>query len=298
MEFISQCPLCASSQFVPFLDSKDYFLSKENFSIVSCTHCGFRFTNPRPGREEIIKYYESTDYISHDSIQKNFLAFLYRKVRNLAIKKKIKLIKKYTNGPNILDIGCGTGEFLKACAENGFHAHGIEPNDKARTFAKNNHKLDVGTEEDIKNLKNNSYDLITMWHVLEHVHDLAGRMTQLRYLIKDSGVVIIAIPNSNSHDAEIYKEYWAAYDLPRHISHFTKESMNYLAEKNGFLIREIFPLKLDAYYISLLSEKNKNGKQNYFRAAYFGMKSNYYARKNKNNYSSLIFVLKCAKNAI
>jgi 2-polyprenyl-3-methyl-5-hydroxy-6-metoxy-1,4-benzoquinol methylase len=251
-----------------------------------------KFVNPRPDAGEIGKYYESPDYVSHDADKKNRLNFLYRIVRNVSIKNKFKLVEKYGGTKKLLDIGCGTGEFIFYCKKNGFDVKGIEPGEKPRTFAQKEYKLDVYQETYLNQLTIPEFDVITLWHVLEHVHPLHDRLEKIVEIMKPDGTLIIAVPNCDSWDAHYYGKYWAAYDLPRHLYHFSQETMKTLAQKHTLKIDRIIAMKLDAFYISLLSEKYVNGKQNYIRAIINGVRSNNFARRNKKNYSSLIYLLK------
>jgi 2-polyprenyl-3-methyl-5-hydroxy-6-metoxy-1,4-benzoquinol methylase len=296
MEKLSFCPVCGKLNFSPFLQSSDFFLTKEEYMIVSCNSCGMKFVNPRPDASEIGKYYESPDYVSHDAGKKNGLNFLYRLIRNISIKKKHKLVKEHAKGKKLLDIGCGTGEFIFFCKQNGFNVKGIEPGEKPRSFARTEYKLDVYEEAYLSQLVLQEFDVITLWHVLEHVHLLYERMKKIVEIMNPDGTLIIAVPNCDSWDAHYYGKFWAAYDLPRHLYHFSQETMKILAQKHTLKIERIIPMKLDAFYISLLSEKYATGKQNYFRAVINGFRSNCFARRNKKNYSSLIYVLKKEKS--
>jgi SAM-dependent methyltransferase len=179
--------------------------------------------------------------------------------------------------------------------EKGFETTGIEPNEKARRFGSKNFRLTIFDEPKLDDFSPATFDVISMWHVLEHVHLLNERMQRINQLLKPGGTLIIGVPDSDSWDASKYKEFWAAYDLPRHLYHFTYDSLKKLAYKNGFSVNTIIPLKFDAFYISLLSEKYISGKQNFFSAFTKGIRSNIYARKNENNYSSLIYICKIAQ---
>ncbi|MGA2822114.1 MAG: class I SAM-dependent methyltransferase [Bacteroidales bacterium] len=295
MEKLISCPVCGKSNFTPFLQSSDFFLTKEEYTIVICNSCGMKFINPRPEANEISKYYESPDYISHDAGKKSGLNFLYKQVRNFLIKKKYRLVKEYSKGKKLLDIGCGTGEFIFFCKKNGFDVTGIEPGEIPRFFAQTEYKLDIHEEAYLDNLSHPEFDVITLWHVLEHVHLLHERMNKIVEIMKPDGTLIIAVPNSNSWDARYYGKFWAAYDLPRHLYHFSRGTLQILAQDHALQIDKIIPMKFDAFYISLLSEKYAKEKKNYFKAVINGIRSNKFAKKNDKNYSSLIFVLKKAK---
>tara|TARA_B110000503_G_scaffold143675_1_gene246897 strand:+ start:9623 stop:10477 length:855 start_codon:yes stop_codon:yes gene_type:complete len=283
--------------FNKFLICKDNTGSDKSFTVVKCAACDFAFTNPIPLESEIGKYYESDEYISHSNTSKGLVNFLYQKVRNNTLDQKVNLLKKLSTGNKLLDIGCGTGEFLGRSKQHGFKVEGIEPSESAKQQAVTNFSLSVNGEEHLKTLKSSSYDYITMWHVLEHVYHLNDRMAELRRLIKDDGHIIIAVPNLKSLDALKYKEHWAAYDVPRHLYHFSERDIKALATKHGLTVSQTLPMKFDSYYVSLLSEKYKNGKQKLISAFFAGLKSNTTA-PSKGGFSSQIYVIKTAKQAI
>jgi 2-polyprenyl-3-methyl-5-hydroxy-6-metoxy-1,4-benzoquinol methylase len=295
MENITKCFVCGGSEFQPFIACKDYTVSKSEFNIISCKNCGFKFTNPRPDVNEIGKYYESDDYISHSDSGKGIVNSLYKLVRNYTINKKVKLVDNFTKDKTILDIGCGTGAFLNACKKSGWITNGIEPSENARKFAQKNYNLEINPENGIPKLSDNSFSIITMWHVLEHVHSLNERIEDLNRLLKDDGTILIAVPNCNSYDADYYKEFWAAYDLPRHLYHFTHDSMEKLLKKHKLKIAKKFPMVFDSYYVSLLSEKYKSGETNLLKAILIGFRSNLRAKRDINTFSSIIYVIKKEK---
>jgi 2-polyprenyl-3-methyl-5-hydroxy-6-metoxy-1,4-benzoquinol methylase len=291
MELLKNCPVCGSEIFEPFISGKDYFLTGEKFEIVKCKGCGFRFTNPRPKAEELGKYYESAEYISHSDTKKGIFAAVYQQVRKYTLSRKLLLISKFQPKGEILDIGCATGQFLNYMSEHGWKTTGIEPDEKTRAKAISEYGLHIFPEEKLNSFSKSSFDVITMWHVLEHVADLKGRMEQLKNLLKPQGTLIIAVPNCDAYDAKKYGKFWAGYDLPRHLYHFTKSDIKLLVEKYGFTIVNILPMKFDAFYVSLLSEKYKSGKMRWLPALWNGFWSNL----NSGQYlghSSLIYVIK------
>ena len=295
METLSLCPVCGKPDFSEFLHGKDFFLTQEEYQILVCNHCGVKFVNPRPGIYDIGRYYESPEYISHGG-KNNLLHSFYRMVRMISVRRKFRLMQKVNSGKELLDIGCGTGEFLHYCSKQGYKVTGIEPGEKARNFAIATHHLDISEESYLAGLTTPRFDIITMWHVLEHVHKLNDRMKKINEILKPDGTLVVAVPNSDSWDAKHYNEFWAAYDLPRHLYHFSQSPMKLLAKNHNFILERIIPLKMDAFYICLLSEKYSTGKQNYFKAVINGIRSNNFAGRNNKNYSSLIYVLKKLKN--
>ncbi len=292
MEKIRKCDLCGNENFSTYLESKDYFLTQEEFTIVKCQNCGFLFVNPRPSPLEISRYYKSDNYISHSTKQKGLLNKVYILIRKINHKKKYKIISKYKSVGSIFDIGCATGEFLNYLKKNGWEISGIEPDETARNFAKKTYDLDVYKEEILAEINENNFDIVTMWHVLEHVHDINERINQIYRILKKDGITIIAVPNAASKDAAIYQNFWAGYDLPRHLYHFKFDTIKALFEKNGFYFLEKIPMKFDAYYISLISEKYKTGRKRLLKAFFNGYKSNRWGKKNNNEFSSMIYIFK------
>ncbi len=293
MESILSCPVCNGIRFSLFLQCEDFTTTHDKFNLTRCETCHFVFTNPRPRQEEIDKYYQSDKYISHTGRKKNATDFLYLLARKKTLKTKRKIIELNSTGKSLLDFGCGTGEFLKEMNNNGYKTFGVEPSATAREKAIN---LKAGKiTEDQSELVEKKFDVITLWHVLEHIHDISGSLQKFQQLLKDSGTIFIAVPNLKSPDAQHYKSYWAGYDVPRHLWHFSQSDMKILLQENGLKLVTVLPMRLDAYYVSLLSESYKNPNRfkllNYFFAFIKGLQSNTMARKNLN-FSSLIYIVR------
>lgn len=270
---------------------KDHSVSNEYFELKKNSKYGFLETTPLPDVSELVKYYETEEYISHTDSKRNLFEKVYHLVRNYAIKNKITLINKEQTKGQLLDIGCGTGDFLFAAKNNGWKVTGIEPNEKARNIANKKNNNSVFDNSQLNNLKENSFDVITLWHVLEHLPNLENDILIFKKLLKPSGSLIIAVPNYNSFDANYYKEFWAAYDVPRHLWHFSQNSIKSLFNNFNINLTNTLPMKFDAFYVSLLSEKYKSGKKNIFNAFYIGLRSNLKAFRS-SEYSSLIYVFK------
>lgn len=286
------CPVCGYNSNNLFLESKDYFLTKQAFNIHKCDRCSLLFTTPRPAPDELPAYYESPEYLSHKTETKNLRSVIYGIIRKFNISHKYKIIQKLSNTGNILDYGCGTGDFLKTCRNYGWKVSGIETNEKARNFAAGQNKIDAFPENYIKQFNEESFDLITLWHVLEHIPDLNDRLDDFYKLLKPGGILLLAVPNSDSWDASHYKNLWAAWDLPRHLYHFNYNSLKSILTNHQFNFVKSIPMKLDAFYICLLSEQYRKNKFPFPAAFVNGLKSNCHAKRNNENYSSIISVFK------
>lgn len=285
------CPVCGSSSLTHFLDCIDYAVSRESFSLQKCQQCELLTTTPQPSENELPKYYQFEDYVSHTSKATNLINKIYLLARRYTLRQKRKLISKYSNTGALLDIGCGTGNFLDECQRAGWKVAGIEPSEGARKIA-----LDVteNISPSIAEHKGNNYNVITLWHVLEHLSDLNGSLEKIREMLGTNGTIFIAVPNYKSYDGQFYSKLWAGYDVPRHLWHFSEVTMKALVEKHQLRLTKIIPMKLDAYYVSLLSEKYRAGKLTpmaMINAIKNGFVSNNRASEN-TNYSSLIYVIK------
>ncbi|CAM2873321.1 class I SAM-dependent methyltransferase [Flavobacterium frigoris] len=272
-----------------FLTVKDHSVSKETFDLYHDETLDMLITYPQPSLENLGKYYESEDYISHTDGKRSLFEKAYHFIKGIALKNKLQLINLHQpQKGRILDIGAGTGDFLAVAKENGWETVGVEPSDKARAIAL---KKAVSFVEDTSGLESHSFDVITMWHVLEHVPNLDKQIKELKRLLKPSGTLIVAVPNFKSFDAKHYGTFWAAYDVPIHFWHFSKKAIKMLFEKEGMKLEKVLPMKFDSFYVSLLSEKYKYGKMNFVKAFFVGLQSNSKAKQNLE-YSSHIYVLK------
>ena len=288
-----KCPICLSPDSELHMTVTDHSVSQEDFPIRQCQHCFFLYTYPVPGENEIGRYYESEEYISHSGTQKGLVAKLYHIARRFNLTYKYNVIRKHNVGKKLLDYGCGTGEFLKYCQEKGYEVRGVEPNDTARNFALTEHDLNVVTPDQLHLFTNESKDVISLWHVLEHVHRLGETMDHFFRILKPDGNLVVAVPNHISYDARFYKEHWAAYDVPRHLYHFDPETMEKLLRKHGFKLVKINQLPIDSYYVSLLSARYKRGRPTLFgflEGIFIGWLSNLKANSRNNGYSSLIYI--------
>ncbi len=288
------CPCCKGKDIDKVLQVKDYSVSNEVFEIWECKLCTCRFTQKAPDKNEIGKYYQSENYISHSDTKKGFINSLYHFVRSQTLSSKKNLIKKFTklSAGNILDVGAGTAAFLHVMENSGWKVTGLEPDENARANANNLYGIRLQTSDQLFELPPETYDAITLWHVLEHVHDLHSYLTQLKKLLKPNGCLFIALPNYTSFDEKIYKEFWAAYDVPRHLYHFSPTSITQLLLHHGLQLKEIKAMWYDSFYVSMLSEKYKTGKNNVISACWNGYVSNCKALFDTEKCSSIIYIIK------
>lgn len=277
-----------------YIQVKDFSISGESFSLIEDKELQLLKTIPQPTLENLGIYYESEDYISHTDGTRSLFEKIYQLVKTNAIRKKVKLLSKYNQKGTVLDIGAGTGDFLVEAKKQGWQITGIEPNLKAKQTAISKN---VDFADSLESLQNHSFDVITMWHVLEHIPDLDFQLRELKRLLKPNGTIIIAVPNFKSFDAKYYKEFWAAYDVPRHLWHFSKTAIKKLFWNYKIKLLKIKPMWFDSFYVSLLSEKYKSGKMNFIKGFFIGFYSNFIGVF-KKEYSSHIYVLKNDENSI
>lgn len=272
-----------------FITVKDFSVSGESFSLLLNEEYQILKTHPQPTLDKLGSYYEFEDYISHTDGKRTLFEKMYHFIKRKAIRDKVSLINSHQPlKGRILDIGAGTGDFLLECKNQNWEILGIEPNDKAKGIAVGK---GIKFGDTIEKLESNSFDVITMWHVLEHVPDVEHQVAELKRLLKPSGTIIIAVPNFKSYDANHYKEFWAAYDVPRHLWHFSKTAIEKLFDKQNMNLEDIKPMWFDSFYVSLLSEKYKSGKMNFISGFFIGLISNV-SGFFKKEFSSHIYVLK------
>ena len=284
-----KCPWCGSENAQLHLKLKDLFLTQEPFKILECKECGLLYTTPRPNKDEIERYYKSEEYYSHQENKEGFIPKVYEKVKSVNLKNKYGIATEGKGKGKALDIGCGVGDFLHTMEQHGWDCTGVEPSEDAKVIAKKRIKGQLLSSEEQENLPDSSFDIITMWHVLEHVDDIRWQIQQLHRLCKPGGRIIIALPNYKSYDGQYYKAEWAAYDVPRHLNHFNKETLIKILEESGLRHVKTEKLVWDAYYISYMSEKYRKHSLPLLRGAFRGLVSNCKARKT-GEWSSLVYV--------
>ena len=291
---IDTCPLCSGQQLEHALTCTDYYASGETFEVIRCVHCGFLMTQNAPVEAEIGKYYETPDYISHSDTQKGLMNRVYHWVRQYMLSQKARLVKQAAKMPKgtILDYGTGTGYFANTMVRKGWIVKAIEKSPQARTFAKEHFGLDVDAETALPHYEAATFDVVTLWHVMEHLEHLNEMWNTLHRILKERGVLIVAVPNPNSYDAQKYKEWWAAYDVPRHLWHFSPSVMQKFGAKHGFILEAEHPMPFDAFYVSMLTEKYKGSKLSFIKGLWAGTCAWFSALGKKERSSSMIYVFR------
>jgi 2-polyprenyl-3-methyl-5-hydroxy-6-metoxy-1,4-benzoquinol methylase len=290
------CPVCNSSRIQQVLTAKDHTVSFESFDIWQCANCSLRFTQNVPSRDEIEKYYKSEKYISHSETSKGIINWLYLRVRTFTLSSKRNFIEDETRikKGRLLDVGAGAGAFVHHMKENGWSVEGLEPDPQAIDRAFSQYGIHLKPSSELFNFQQSSFDAVTMWHVLEHVHDLHEYIRHIKSICKPGGKIFIGVPNYTSFDAHYYGPAWAAYDVPRHLYHFSPASLLELMKRHGCTIEKIQPMWFDSFYVSLLSEKYKSGRSNLIKGFWNGLRSNFRSVSNKRRASSIIYVVKSA----
>ncbi|HEU4575847.1 MAG TPA: class I SAM-dependent methyltransferase [Chitinophagaceae bacterium] len=288
----TSCPVCSSSRIKDVFNVKDYTVSGESFLILECLDCSLRFTQDVPAPDRIAAYYKSENYISHTNTSKGLVNSLYQLVRKRTLHQKRKLAEGLVTKQQreLLDIGSGTGAFVNEMQLHGWKVTGLEPDAGARKVAADLYHISLQAPEKLFDLTEKRFDIISLWHVLEHVHELKKYISQCHRLLAENGRLLIAVPNYLSLDARVYGEYWAAYDVPRHLYHFTPAAMNRLLSANGFVLQAYRPMWFDSFYISMLSSRYKTGHTNLPGAFWTGLRSNARALRNVRLCSSVIYI--------
>ena len=287
-----KCPLCKSSAIKKRFACVDEFATGEQFDIFECTACGLAFTQNAPDEKEIDRYYESPTYISHSNTSKGLVNRVYHIVRRIMLQKKARKVEKLTGLKNgrLLDYGAGTGHFARLMKTRGWSVTAIEKNGKARELALKEFGFEMLPVEALSTIKDKELDVVTMWHVMEHIQEPDKMWDELHRILDDRGIAIIAVPNSASYDALKYKEYWAAYDVPRHLWHFTPSTIVQWGEKHGFVLDGQYTMPFDGFYISMLSEQYKGSRLHTIRGFWNGFKGWLAQCRRRSASSSIIYV--------
>lgn len=291
---IDKCPLCGGNRFEKAMTCTDHYATGESFDICRCRDCGFLFTWSFPAEEEIGRYYETPDYISHSDTNKGLINHAYHWVRRFMLSRKARLVRHYSglDRGSLLDIGTGTGYFPHYMKEKGWQVSAVEKSPAARAFAKEHFNLDVNAPDALDRQADKSFDVITLWHVMEHLEHLNETWETLGRILKDRGILVVAVPNPTSFDAKKYKEMWAAYDVPRHLWHFSPSVMQRFGAKHGFILAQCHPMPFDAFYVSMLSEKYRKSALPFIKGLASGTEGWFSSLAKKERSSSMIYIFR------
>jgi len=274
------------------MNLKDHSVSGERFKLLVDPYYGFLYTDPKPSDKDLKAYYSDVGYISHNNQLRSFVDAMYHVARYVSLKRKIRLIKPFMlKSGALLDIGAGTGHFVRSASLAGWDVTGIEPSSTAREIANSKGRCLVFDEEALGAFSEGSFDVITLWHVLEHLPSPLESIEVFKKLLKPNGRIFVAVPNYKSYDSRYFKNFWAAYDVPRHLWHFSKNSIIKVFSKSQMSLESTHPMLMDAYYVSMLSNKYKSGSHKILNSLWRGLLSNAKAFRT-GEYSSLIYVLK------
>ena len=290
----NECPVCSGKNIRHFLFVKDHAVSGRQFPLFQCSDCNLRFTQDVPDQATIGPYYRFENYVSHNNTKRGLVNKLYHFARHFSLRGKYLLLKSLLQGStgSHLDYGAGTGAFVQMMRSKGWDSVGLEPDDLARSVAARDFGIQLQEPNYLQQIESNSLDVVTLWHVLEHVHELHATLEQLIDKVQLGGHIVIAVPNYTSHDARHYGEFWAAYDVPRHLYHFAPDTISFLANKYQLQLVQQKPMWFDAWYVAMLSEQYKKQSFGLIKAFLVGCISNWKAWRKNTQCSSLIYVLK------
>ena len=296
---MEKCPICGHNEFEKVYDLDDYKITQETFSLQKCTHCTLIYTVDPPLGDNIGRYYESDDYLEHSNRKNDLFSRMYGWGRDLMFGYKYGILKKLGSEKKILDIGAGSGYFLNFMRGKGYSVTGIEMSERARNHAKEVHNLDIHPDEMFHNKAfKEKFDIISLWHVMEHLYDLNQVVKRFDELLNPNGHLVIALPNYNALEVEIYKKYWNGWDVPRHLWHFSPQSLKHLMNNHGFEIERMKMMPLDPLFNTLLTNKYRQGNavMNVLRMCTVGVMSLISGLFNVEKASSIIYVIKRKKN--
>jgi len=296
---LEKCPICGHSEFEKVYDLDDYKITQETFSLEKCPECTLIFTVDPPLGENIGRYYESDDYLEHSNRKNDLFSKMYSWGRDLMFGYKYGIIKKLGPKGKILDIGAGSGYYLNFMSKKGYEVQGIEMSERARNHAKSEHGLHIHPDEMFHNRDfKQKFDMISLWHVMEHLYDLNKVMKRFDELLNPNGSLVIALPNYNALEVQTYKKYWNGWDVPRHLWHFSPQSIRKLVGNHGFEITSMHTMPLDPLFNTLLTNKYRKGNPlvNVLRMGTVGVASLIQGFFNVEKASSIIYIIKRKQN--
>ena len=288
------CPLCGASGQMPYADCIDFTVSKESFILLRCPQCGVVFTSNPPKESETIRYDTLDLKLKLGDSPRGLTDKLYYYVRHRMLRKKASIVESqsYRTGGTLLNYGAKTGYFSHYMERRGWKVTSIEKYHEERQFSLETFHHRMYDVSEMDRLTPETFDVITLWHVFEHCYNPNGLLNRFYRLLRPGGILLIACPNICSTDAMHYGANWAAYNVPRHLWHFNPTSLSNLLNKHGFTLMHRQKLSYDCFYISVLSEKNKNSKMPFLRGMWFGMRCWFISLARLDKSSSLVYVFR------
>lgn len=246
----SSCFFCGSHDIGSSIASVERLSKKETFHIATCGACGMKRTIDAPALKDIGTYYAHESYVSHTGVR----VWPLRVLRTLRLWLRAHMISSFFQRKgSLLDIGCGVGDFAALIQKQGWNVLCIEPDESTRQKAQKQYKLDVRDVSALAHLPEATFDVITLWHVLEHMYDPLQTGATVKRLLNSEGVCIVAVPNAEAYSAEHYGCNWVAYDVPRHVSHFRSRDIHTWAERSGLEVIRQSSVPLDEFFCCLKS---------------------------------------------
>lgn len=234
MEYIS-CNLCGSSDNEKYYQVRDYNYGMPGvFTIVQCRRCGLVYLNPRPTQGEISSFYPESRYHPFKAIHGAGAT-----IPGSTHWKRALWLTRRTQVGTVLDVGCGSGLFLLAMGALGWNCVGVEPNETAAQHAREVAGLEVLAGDVFAINQVATYDVITLWDVLEHVHSPLDVLVHCNRLLNSDGVIALHAPNWASIERRLFGERWTALDSPRHLYHFSPGTIKQLLKRSGFRVETL-----------------------------------------------------------
>jgi SAM-dependent methyltransferase len=243
---ISSCQICNNNDHSSFMAVKDH-LQRNKFHLIECNSCGLVSIHPIPSDQKLSEYYRKEYYALPE---KGIVGYLERKLNEAVFRTDLKHIERHSKRGKLLDIGSGNGYFLKFAKENNWQTLGVEMSPDASKYAREQ-KLEIlnNSIEDV-HLPKNEFEVITMFNVLEHMTNLNSILKKVRDSLKPNGLLVIEVPNIESLQKKVFKNYWCHLDVPRHIFHFKRKSFLRLVGKSGFNVVDEFSVPFSLHEVA------------------------------------------------
>ncbi len=288
------CPLCGASGQIPYAGCTDYTVSKEHYTLMRCPSCGMVYTLDPPSQDKMAQYDKLGLKLKLGDSPSGLIGKLYYRVRSYMLGRKAHIVESqsYRTAGTLLNYGAKTGFFSHRMERRGWKVISVEKYHEERQFSLEmfHHRMIDLNEMD--KLRPGTFDVITLWHVFEHNPHPDKLLDRFYDLLRPGGILVMACPNICSTDAMHYGPYWAAYDVPRHLWHFSPTSLCNLVHKHGFTLMHHESMPFDSFYISILSEKQMRHKLAFIRGFLYGLHSWLVSLSKRGKSSSLVYVFR------